>query len=206
VPEHLHGQLVLGLIICCAGSIEDGEREVAPFRQMGPEVDLVAPMPYAAIQSMLDASTPPGLHNYWKTENLPALPDAALDAILGEAAGLSSPLSLIVIEPKGRAISRVGNDDTALGGRDTAHTLYNFGMWENPLESDKHISWTRQFMECLAPFTTPGVSLNFTSDQGHDKAVASFGGQAKYERLVRLKDAYDPKNLFRLNHNVAPSG
>jgi FAD/FMN-containing dehydrogenase len=205
VPEHLHGQLVLGLIVCYAGSVEAGEEAVRPFRQLGPEVDLVAPMPYSAIQSMLDAATPPGLQNYWKTENVAALPDTALDVILGEGAGVSSPLSMIVIEPKGRAISRVGDDDTALGSRDAAHTVYNFGMWENPLEADKHVAWTRQFMDALSPFTTPGVSLNFTSDQQHDKAVASFGGPAKYQRLQRLKDTYDPGNLFRLNQNVTPT-
>ena len=206
VPQHLHGRLVLGLIVCYAGSVEAGEEAVRPFRQLGPEADLVAPMPYSAIQAMLDAATPPGLQNYWKTENVPALPDTALDVILGEGAGISSPLSMIVIEPKGRAISRVGDDDTALGSRDAAHTVYNFGMWDNPLEADKHVAWTRQFMEALSPFTTPGVSLNFTSDQQHEKAVASFGGQAKYQRLQRLKDTYDPGNLFRLNQNVAPSG
>ena len=112
---------------------------------------------------------------------------------------------MIVIEPKGRAISRVGDHDTALGSRDAAHTVYNFGMWDNPLEADKHVAWTRQFMEALSPFTTPGVSLNFTSDQQHEKAIASFGGAAKYQRLQRLKDTYDPGNLFHLNQNVTPS-
>lgn len=206
VPEHLHGQLVLGLIMCWAGPIEEGETVVAPFRKFGPpEVDLVAPMPYAAVQCMIDAANPPGLQNYWKTENLPGLSDAAIDVLVDQATGVSSPLTLIVIEPKGRAISRVGEDETALGNRDAAHTLYNFGMWDNAAESEKHIAWTRQLMDAMQAFTTPGVSLNFTSEQPHDKVIASFGGPGKYERLVTLKNKYDPSNLFRLNQNIRPS-
>jgi FAD/FMN-containing dehydrogenase len=207
VPEHLRGQLVLGLIVCWAGPVDDGEPVVRPFRQLGPPgLDMVAPMPYTAVQSMIDAANPPGLQNYWKTENLPGLTDPAIDTLLGEAAAISSPLSMIIIEPKGRAISRVGDDETALGSRDAAHTLYSFGLWDNAAESDRHIAWTRHLMDSMQPFTSPGVSLNFTSEQTHEKAVASFGGPAKYARLVALKDKYDPTNLFRLNQNVRPSG
>ena len=67
-----------------------------------------------------------------------------------------------------------------------------------------NITWAREFMQAMEPFARPGVSLNFTSDQTQDKVRASFGGE-KYERLVALKDKYDPTNLFRLNQNVRPT-
>lgn len=205
VPEHLQGRPAFGIIFCCLGDPEDGESLVKPFRGLNPDLDMVGPMPYTAVQMLTDEATPHGLHNYWKAENLPALGDEAIDTIVDVAAGVTSPLSMVLIEPKGRAIGRVGEGDSALGGRDAAHTLYCFSMWTDPAESDTHIGWTRSLMERMAPFTVPGVSLNFTSDQNEAKARESFGSAGKNSRLVALKDRYDPTNFFRLNQNIRPS-
>jgi FAD/FMN-containing dehydrogenase len=207
VPDHLQGQPAFGLIICCAGSPEDGETLVKPFRAFAPaDLDMVGPMPYTVAQSLVDDATPPGLHQYWKAENLPALSDEAIDTLIDRAAGMSSPLTVLVLEPKGRAISRVGDSDSALGGRDAAHTLYAFSQWTDPAESDTHIAWTRSLMDAMTPFTMPGVSLNFTSDQQEAKAKESFGSAEKLRRLTALKDTWDPTNFFHLNQNIRPSG
>ena len=205
VPEHLQGQPAFGLIICCAGVPEDGEALLKPLREFAPDLEMVQPMPYTVAQSLIDEATPHGLHNYWKAENLPELSDGAIDTLIETAAGMTSPLSMLVLEPKGRAISRMGEADSALGGRDAAHTLYAFSMWTDPAESDTHIAWTRSLMETMAPFTMPGVSLNFTSDQQEAKARESFGSAEKNRRLTALKDHYDPTNFFRLNQNIRPS-
>ena len=206
VPEHLQGRPAFGLIVCCAGSPEDGEALVKPVRAFAPpDLDMVQPMPYTVVQSLIDEATPHGLHNYWKAENLPELSDAAIDTIVDTAAAMTSPLSMVIIEPKGRAIRQAGDADSALGGRDAAHTLYCFSMWADPAESDTHIAWTRSLMDTMAPFTVPGVSLNFTSDQQEAKAKESFGSTDKNRRLTALKDRYDPTNFFRLNQNIRPS-
>jgi FAD/FMN-containing dehydrogenase len=205
VPEHLQGQPAFGLIICCAGSPEDGAALVKPLREFAPDIDMVQPMPYTVVQSLIDEATPHGLHNYWKAENLPELSDGAIDTLIETAEGMTSPLSMLVLEPKGRAISLTGEADTALGGRDAAHTLYAFSMWTDPAESDTHVAWTRSLMEAMAPFTIPGVSLNFTSDQQEAKAKESFGSAEKNRRLTALKDHYDPTNFFRMNQNIRPT-
>ncbi len=205
VPEHMKGQPAAGLIVCYSGSIEEGEEVVRPLKEFGPpEVDLVQPMPYTVVQSLLDPANPPGKRNYWKSENMSELSDEAIDALVEQAATVTSPFTEIVLEPKGRAISRVGEAETAIGGRDAAHTLYVFTLWENPSEDDTHIAWTREFMEAMDSYTTPGISLNFTSDQGQDRVKDFFGRDGKYERLTSLKNEYDPTNLFRLNQNVRP--
>jgi len=204
VPEHMKGQIVVGLIICYAGPSEEGEEWVQPFKELGPEVDLVQPMPYTVIQTLLDPGSPPGRNNYWKAENLDGLGDEAINTIVTHAARMTSPFTHVVVQPMGRAISRVGEDESALGGRDAAYALHALSIWENPAESDTHIAWTREFLEALEPFSTPGISLNFTSDQSEDKLKASFGS-GKYERLVALKNECDPTNLFRLNQNIKPS-
>jgi FAD binding domain/Berberine and berberine like len=206
VPEHMKGQLVAALVICYAGPMEGAEGAVQPLKEFGPpEVDLVQPMPYTVVQGLLDPSQPPGRRNYWKAENMNELSDEAIDTLVDHAATITSPFSFVVLEPKGRAISRVGEEDTAFGGRDAAHTLYAFSMWENPAEDDANVMWTREFMRTMEPFITPGVSLNFTSDQDQDKVKDFFGRNGKYERLIALKNKYDPTNLFRLNQNIKPT-
>lgn len=205
VPEHMKGQPAVGLIVCYAGSVEEGEEAVRPLKEFGPPaVDLVQPMPYTVVQSLLDPANPPGKRNYWKSENMNNFSNETIDTLVEQAATVTSPFTQIVLEPKGRAISRVGERDTAIGGRDAAHTLYIFTLWENPSEDDVHVAWTRGFMEAMGPYTAPGVSLNFTSDQGQNKVKDFFGRNGKYERLVALKNQYDPTNLFRLNQNIRP--
>jgi FAD/FMN-containing dehydrogenase len=205
VPEHMKGKLAAGLIVFYAGSPEEGEEWVRPLKEFGPpEVDLVEPMPYTVVQTLLDPANPPGRNNYWKAENVSDLSDEAVDTIVEHAAKISSPFTLIPILLMGGAIRGVGEDETAIGGRDAACGVHAISMWENPAESETHIAWTREFMQEMEPFTVPGVSLNFTSDQTEEKVKASFGSE-KHERLVTLKDKYDPMNLFRLNQNIKPT-
>jgi FAD/FMN-containing dehydrogenase len=206
VPEHMRGQLVAAVIVCYAGPVDEAEAAVRPLREFGPpEVDLVQPMPYTVVQTLIDPANPPGRRNYWKAENMNELPDEAIDTLVEQAATITSPFSVVLIEPKGRAISQVGEAETAIGGRDAAHTLYAFSIWENPAEDDNHIAWARGFMEAMESYLTPGISPNFTSDQGQEKVKDFFGRDGKYERLVALKNEYDPMNLFRLNQNIKPT-
>jgi hypothetical protein len=204
VPEPLKGRLAAGLIVCYAGSPEEGEEWVRPLQEFGPpEVDLVQPMPYTAVQTLVDPANPPGRRNYWKAENMGELPDEAVDTLVEGASRMPAPFSVILLEPKGRAISRVDEDEMAMGGRDAAYTLYAFAMWEDPAQTDVHTGWAREFMEAMGPYTIPGISLNFSADQSEAKVKAFFS--SKYERLVALKNEYDPTNLFRLNQNIRPA-
>lgn len=205
VPEHLKGQLVAGLIVCYAGPPEKGEEVVRSLKEFGPpEVDLVQPMPYTVVQTLVDPANPPGRRNYWKAENIGELSDEAIDTLVDQASRMPPPFSVVLLEPKGRAISRVKEDEMAIGGRDAAHTVYAFAMWEDPAETDAHVAWARGFMEAMGPYTVPGVNLNFTMDQDESR-VRSFFRRGKYERLTALKDKYDPTNLFRLNQNIKPT-
>ena len=204
VPEHMQGRLVAGLIVCYAGSPERGEEVVRPLKEFGPpEVDLVQPMPYTVVQTLVDPANPPGRRNYWKAENMGELSDEAIDTLVEGAAKMPPPFSVILLEPKGRAISRVKEDEMAIGGRDAAHTVYAFAIWEDPAETDAQIGWVRGLIEAMGPYTIPGISLNFTMDQDESKVRSFFRG-GKYERLVALKKKYDPDNLFRLNQNIKP--
>jgi FAD/FMN-containing dehydrogenase len=208
VPAEMHFQPVVGIVICWTGDHEEGERVVTPIREVAqPVIDMVQPMPYTALQSMLDAGGPKGIRAYMKAEFLEELDDGAIEKLTHHGLNRAGPMAQIIIEPMGGAIGQVGEDDTALGRRDVAWCYHALAMWMEPDEAtaDAQMAWARGLADDLRPHTTDGVYLNFTSDEGEDRVRSTYGPE-KYDRLVALKDRYDPGNLFRLNQNIPPSG
>jgi FAD/FMN-containing dehydrogenase len=208
VPAEMHFKPVVGAIVCWTGDHDEGERAVAPLREaMQPVIDMVQPMPYVALQSMLDDGGPKGIRAYMKAEFLEELSDEAIAKLTRHGMNRAGPMSQIIIEPMGGAIGHVGEHDTALGRRDVPWCYHALGMWMEPDEAtaEANMAWARDLAEDLRPHTTDGVYLNYTSDEG-DERVRSTYGPEKYDRLVALKDRYDPGNLFRMNQNIKPSG
>jgi FAD/FMN-containing dehydrogenase len=113
-PEELHGRPIVALIVCSAGPIHDGAQVLRPLREFkAPTLDTVGPKPYVTHQAMFDPAYPHGRHYYWKAWKLPPLTDSAIDAIVGHAAAITSPLSAIPIFTLGGAVARVDDDATA---------------------------------------------------------------------------------------------
>jgi FAD/FMN-containing dehydrogenase len=207
VPPELHFQPVCGVVICWTGDDEDADAILAPIRKVAePLLDMVQPMPYTALQSMLDAGAPHGINAYMKADLLEELTDEVIAKLAGHGARRAGPMVQLLLEPMGGAIGRVGEHDTALGRRDVPWCYHALALWAEPTPeaTDAHLRWARALSDDLAPHTTPGVYLNYTSDGGEEKVRASYGAE-KYRRLVALKDRYDPDNLFRLNQNIRPS-
>ena len=208
VPAEMHFKPVVGVVICWTGDHAEGERVVAPIREVAqPVLDMVQPMPYTALQTMLDAGGPKGIRGYMKAEFLEEMNDEAVEILTDRGLNRAGPMAQIIIEPMGGAIGRVGEDDTALGRRDVAWCYHALAMWMEPDQetADGHMAWARGLADEIRPHTTTGVYLNFTSDEGEDRVRSTYGPE-KYDRLVALKDRYDPDNLFRLNQNIKPSG
>ena len=207
VPEEMHFAPIFGLIVCWTGTMEEGERVLAPIREIAqPVMDMVQPMPYLALQSMLDAGGPPGTRAYMKAEFLPDLDEDIIGKLASHGASRPGPMVQLLLEPMGGAISRATSEETALGVRDVPWCYHALSLWMEPDEatSDAHIAWARDLSQDLAPHTTAGVYLNYTSDVG-DERVREMYGPELYAKLVALKDRYDPKNVFRLNQNIRPS-
>jgi FAD/FMN-containing dehydrogenase len=204
VPEDLQLQPAVAMIVLYAGPVEEADEAVAALKAIAPaDVDLVAPMPYTFLQSLIDAANPPGRHQYWKTEHLPEISDAAIETLVEHANRIASPFSLVLVEPKGGAIARAAENDTSLGRRDVAATFYGLSTWEDPSESDQHIGWARDLGAAMEPHSTTGAALNFQMDEGENRVRSTFG-EEKYARLVALKQKYDPDNVFHMNQNIKP--
>jgi len=199
------GAKICALVPGWSGPADEATAALAELRAFGPPLaDSVAPMPYVAQQQMLDGAFPPGLQVYWRGEFLRALPDEAIDALVDGFAEVTSPLSAVVIEQMGGAVARVPRDATAFPNRDAAFNLAMVGRWTDPAERETHVRWVRAVHDTVRPFAL-GAYVNYLGvEEGADRVRGAYG-EATYARLVALKDAWDPANMFRYNQNVAPT-
>ena len=204
VPEALHGQPIVALVVCYAGPVEEGREVLRPLREFkSPAVDAVGPKPYVAHQAMFDAAYPHGRHYYWKAWKLPPFTDAAIDVIVDCASSITSALSAIPIFTLGGAVSRVDDHATAFTGRSAAHDVNFVASWlpDDP-DAAHHKAWARSCWEALRPFGH-GVYVNFMADEPLSHVKVAYG-DGKYARLAELKAKYDPANVFRSNQNITP--
>jgi FAD/FMN-containing dehydrogenase len=206
VPDHLKGRPGLGMAVLYVGDPEEGESIVRPLRDLGPDVDHIQVMPYTAFQAALDPFAPEGLRSYWRGEYMNGLPDAAIDTFLDRAPVLTeagAPFTQMVIFRVGQGVTAVPEDATAFSHRDAEYLFHPISLWSDPVDDEPMIEASRAFAEAMRPFGSGAAYLNFTPETDR---VRDAYGELTYERLVSLKDRYDPGNLFRMNQNIEPSG
>ncbi|MEV6237537.1 FAD-binding oxidoreductase [Lentzea sp. NPDC051838] len=203
-PKH-HFKPGYAFIIAGFGSPEEHARLVAPLRDAGPLFEFVTPMPYVGLQSMLDDSAPWGINAYEKALNLDELTDDVISVITEMIPLKNSPMSIMPMFRLDGAYCEPGEDDTAFSARRTPMYVANFAAvapTPDLLELDR--AWSRGFYEALLPHAgDAGVYVNFMAEYEEDRVRAAYG-QAKYQRLARIKAAYDPANVFHRNMNIKP--
>src|SRR5262245_13250612 len=205
LPEEMHGQPVVMVGACYAGSPDEGAEVVRPLKEFGrPIADLLEPKPYTALQSTFDALVPHGWHRYWKSVELPPLTDDAIDTLVEHASAVTSPKSYCIVFQLGGALARVGQDAMAFSQRDAAHNVNINAVWtEEDPGADLHVAWAKDFFDAMQQHAGGRVYVNFLGEEGGDRVRQAYGAR-NYERLVELKRAYDPTNFFRLNQNIDP--
>jgi FAD/FMN-containing dehydrogenase len=206
VPEHARGKPACGLIVLYVGDPQAGEQALRPLLEWGdPWLEMVQPMPYPALQQLLDAANPWGINEYAKIDYLPELPDEAIDTMMLQAAEASSPFTEVILCPLGGAVSRMDRRTMALNIPNTKWMYFCMAKWWDPTEQENELAWARAFMEAMRPWSVDKAPPNFLHpDEGAGRLRASYG-EEKFRRLVALKDKYDPENVFSLNANVPPS-
>jgi FAD/FMN-containing dehydrogenase len=207
IPAHLHWRPVVIVGTCYAGSIEDGERALRPLRaSRTPLLDLVGPKAYVDFQNALDSTVLHGWNYYWKSTHLPELGDDLIDVIAEHAFSFSSPRSYVAMFHLKGAVSRVAEGETAFGNRHASHAITLDAVWR-PGEDfgEQDTAWTRRVLAALGRFRE-GVYINFLGGDEDPRRVREAYGDAVYDRLVDVKTAYDPDNVFHHNQNIRPRG
>ena len=163
-------------------------------------------MPFTAVQSGFDPFFPRDtLRAYWKWQYLDELTDAAIDVIADRALDRPAPLTLVNTFHMGGAIAAVDPEATAFSERSAPFMVSIDGMWDDPADDADTIAWVRSAWDAVKQFGNGGVYLNFTglADEAPSAGIETAYGR-NLERLARVKAAYDPENLFRINNNIEP--
>jgi FAD binding domain-containing protein/berberine-like enzyme len=197
------GNPVVALVPCYVGSLSEGERLLAPLRRFGsPVADTVAPIPYVAMQTLLDAALPHGRLGYWKTGLTNRIDDAVIGATVEYANKVPSPHTIIIFAELHGAYSRIGKTDTAYYHRDMQYDLIALSVWTDPADTERNIRWTRDIFAEWEPHLAPAAYVNDLGDEGEERVRSAYG--ENYARLVALKAKYDPTDFFCLNQNIKP--
>ncbi len=206
-PAHLQGKPAAMLVIAHVGSEEQANADVAPLRELGPVFEMLGPMPFVALQTMIDWDTRHGLGHYSKSHWLAGYEDGLIDMLVDGLPRAPSPLSHLITARMGGAIERVPSDATAFAHRSAANLLWVIGLWDDPQSPDEpHRRWVNEIMEAARPYSTGGVYVNaLEADEGPERIRSAYG-EKTFARLREVKRSWDPDNVFRLNANIPPAG
>ena len=207
VPEEHHGRPGYAFVVVGFGSGADHAAFLDRIRSELPPVwDFASPMPYVALQQMLDESNAWGFHNYEKGTYLEELTDAAIEVVVEHLPRKTSPLSLMLFYRLDGAYSEVPDEATAFSGeRSPRYAVFNIAVCPTPelLVTDR--AWVRSLWEALRPHAPRfGTYVNSITEVEDDRVRLAFGPD-KYERLAAIKATYDPDNVFRRNPNIKPA-
>jgi FAD/FMN-containing dehydrogenase len=202
IPADWHGKKVVALIAASTGPLDEGDALVAPLRAAAePIVDLLGPMPYHVIQTLIDPLWESGVHAYFKATNLARLDDELIERLCAIQRDAPGPQCELHVHQMGGAVGRVADGATAFAERSMPYVLNAVTGWREPALGDAHIAWARAAIAAGADASTGRAYVNFLGDA--DSTEAAYGEET-YARLVALKNEYDPTNAFRRNQNIEP--
>lgn len=180
----------------------DNLRDAAP-----PDQDEVGPVAWPEWQSAMDSVFPKGSRGYWKNVSFSRFDDGVIDVVTGFASEVAWQGTGIDIHLLGGAFSRVPEEATAYPSRASRFLLNIYGFWPNAEDDARLTEFARAAHGRMQPFAEHGEYVNFLGSEESQDAHAARRtyGPDKYERLLALKQRYDPGNLFSRNHNIAPA-
>ena len=203
IPEDRHGDMFAAIVACWSGDPAEGEKQFKAFHEVAEvKAEMVGPVPYPAINAAFDDLYPTGIRQYWKGNFVKELTDEAIAVHVEHGPNAPNASSTMHIYPINGACHQVAPDATAFGHRDANFSMVIIAASQDPADDSANTRWVRDYSDALAPHSEAGGYINFMDDDDSDRILANYGGN--YDRLVEIKRAYDPENLFRINQNIAP--
>ncbi|HSJ46558.1 MAG TPA: FAD-binding oxidoreductase [Euzebyales bacterium] len=204
VPAEHHGTLIMIALLAHTGPIDAGARVIAPFRALAtPLVDTVQPMRYPELYEMLEGGPESVAQEQARSTFIDHLDRSRAEAILEHLRTSTAPMAVAQLRVLGGAMARVPVDATAFAHRRRRIMIAAGAVYEDAADTPVHTAWVDSFAAAVRQ-GAPGVYVNFLGDEG-DARVREAYPEPTWDRLTRVKAAYDPTNLFRMNHNIPPS-
>jgi FAD/FMN-containing dehydrogenase len=203
-PDEVAGRPIVIISYNHSGAAEEVERDIAPLLG-GPRPASVT----AASEAYLVAQRSSDLSLAWGSRSailggyVADLSAEVLDRFVGHVEHVPGEAS-ITVTALGGAIAQVSDDAMAFTGRTAPFDVSPDTSWSDPALDEANIEWVRTAMAIVEPALLPGRYINELSDAGPEVTRASYG-DAKMDRLRALKRAWDPTNVFRMNHNIDPA-
>ncbi|MEU4675583.1 FAD-binding oxidoreductase [Micromonospora sp. NPDC023737] len=207
VPEPLRGTFVMHVRFTSLGPADEAERRLAPIREIAPTVlDTITELRYREAGSVfLDPPRPvPWVERSTALRDLPGEAVDALLAQLGPDSG--TQLGFVELRPLGGALARPTAVANAVPGRSARWQLFGSGGGRPELAPVFREQLTAM-IDAVAPWAQDEIMPNLLSDrQGRTpEELRNIYGSERYDRLAAIKKRYDPRNLFRVNHNITPA-
>ena len=201
-PEELHMRPVCGVAWTQAGEVESAAlKEARAFGK--PLLDGIAPLPVPMWNTAFDGLYPPGDQWYWRGDFIREIPDDAVDVHVEWGNKLPTWKSTMHLYPIDGVAGRVGNDETAWSYRDAVWAQVSAGVDPDPANAQAISAWSRGYSDGIKPHAMGGGYVNFHMDEP-DRVRGMYG--SNYDRLAKVKAAYDPDNVFNVNQNIKPAG
>lgn len=201
-PEHLHTKTMCAIIWCYTGLSEKAEEAFQAIRNLTPAFEHIGLMPYPALQSMFDPLLQSGLQWYWKGDFVNQLSDEVIALHVKYGSQIPTLLSTMHLYPIDGAANRVSNQDTAFSFREAKWSMVMAGIDPDPANRDRITNWAKEYWQALHPYSCGGAYVNFMMEEGQERIQSTY--RDNYQRLVAIKNKYDPANLFRVNQNIKP--
>jgi hypothetical protein len=194
-----------GILVCCNADLAAGERLLKPLRTFGrPLADSIRPMPYLEVQAgQSDVPAMERLSFHQKSGFLSELSDKTIDIIVSQLVEAPTPLCGSTLWHHHGAVCRVGAGESAFSFRQAGYYFWTQSFWQDRPAAGSSIEWVNRSWDGLRTFFNSAVYVNQLGDEGEERVRAAYG--ANYERLVALKNKYDPTNFFRMNQNIKPT-
>jgi FAD/FMN-containing dehydrogenase len=206
LPEAWHGKPIVAILGAFSGSVDDGIAAIAPLRKFAePVADLFGPLPYTAMQTLIDALHPAGDGNYFKSHHMTDVPDDAIDALVRGHQAVTSPQNEIHVHDLRGAVAWQPTGGSAFPHREAPYVLNVIAKWPGGGPGPQHVDWARDVVASLEQYGDGAAYVNFLSDAEDSGRLRDAYGAETYERLAEVKQRFDPDNVFHLNQNIAPS-
>jgi FAD/FMN-containing dehydrogenase len=204
LPPDVHGKMVLIVLFVWLGEPAEGDELLLPIRDLTePHGEAIGMHPWVGWQSGFDELVAHGARNYWKSHHLTGLSDGCIDRIIEFAGKLPTDECEVFIPHMEGAPSRVPENETAYAHRKTPFLLNIHTRWRDSSDDERCLAWAKDFHSSTQEFAQ-GVYVNFISQEGEDRVKEAYTPEV-WNRLVEVKNKWDPNNLFRLNQNIKPT-